>query len=111
MIVLKEYQIRVLDSLRTFFRQCSTDGHPEAAFHAAQLLAGRTPIPYIPVSAQGLTSNMPYVCLRVPTGGGKTLIASYATGIAMDELLHSDRAVVLWLVQQYHLESNGRCIT
>jgi type III restriction enzyme len=41
---------------------------------------------------------MPYVCLRVPTGGGKTLLACYASGLAMSELLRADRAVVLWLV-------------
>ena len=98
MITLKAYQTRVLDALRAFFRQCSNDGHPVAAFQAAQLLAGRTPVPYIPASAQGLTPNMPYVCLRVPTGGGKTLIACYATGVAINELLHSERALVLWLV-------------
>ena len=33
-----------------------------------------------------------------PTGGGKTLIACHATGLAIHELLRADRAVVLWLV-------------
>ncbi len=32
MITLKDYQSRVLDSLRDFFRQCAKDGRPEAAF-------------------------------------------------------------------------------
>ena len=41
---------------------------------------------------------MPYVCLRVPTGGGKTVMAAYAVGIVKDELLHAERAVALWLV-------------
>jgi type III restriction enzyme len=41
---------------------------------------------------------MPYVCLRVPTGGGKTLLACYAAGLAINELLRADRAVILWLV-------------
>jgi type III restriction enzyme len=36
--------------------------------------------------------------LRVPTGGGKTLLACYAAGLAMNELLHAERSVVLWLV-------------
>lgn len=52
---------------------------------------------YHHVEAAGL-SNLPYVCLRVPTGGGKTLLACHAAGIAMKELLHADRSVVLWLV-------------
>jgi type III restriction enzyme len=98
MITLKDYQTRVLDSLRDFFRQCSKDGRPEAAFQAAQLRNGRTPAPYIPVSVAGLMPAMPYVCLRVPTGGGKTLLACYTAGLAMREFMHADRAVVLWLV-------------
>lgn len=98
MITLKDYQTRVLDSLRDFFRQCSKDGRPEAAFQAVQLRNGRTPAPYIPVSVAGLTPGMPYVCLRVPTGGGKTLIACYTAGLAMNEFMHADKSVVLWLV-------------
>ncbi len=98
MITLKDYQLRVLDSLRDFFRQCSTDGEPRAAFQRVQLLNSRQPVDYIPVYAAGLTPGMPYVCLRVPTGGGKTLLACYAAGLAMTELLHAERSVVLWLV-------------
>jgi len=98
MIQLKDYQDRVLDSLRGFFRQCSKDGSPETAFYQTQLKNGREPVPYIPVSAAGLQAGMPYVCVRVPTGGGKTLLACYTAGLAMDELLHAERTVVLWLV-------------
>jgi type III restriction enzyme len=99
MIALKDYQIRVLDSLRDFFRQCSKDGHPEAAFQAVQFKNGSSsPAPYIPVNAAGLPPGMPYVCLRVPTGGGKTLLACYTAGLAMDEFMRAERAVVLWLV-------------
>lgn len=42
--------------------------------------------------------GLPYVCLRVPTGGGKTLMACGAVGIATKSLLGNDRSVVLWLV-------------
>ncbi|OGA66263.1 MAG: hypothetical protein A3G81_18335 [Betaproteobacteria bacterium RIFCSPLOWO2_12_FULL_65_14] len=98
MIALKAYQERVLDSLREFFRQCSKDGRPEAAFQAVQLRNSSAPVPYIPVQTAGLPPGMPYVCLRVPTGGGKTLLACYAAGLAMDEFMRAERAVVLWLV-------------
>jgi type III restriction enzyme len=98
MIALKDYQHRVLDSLAEFFRGCSKDGHPEEAFNAVQLRNGRSPVPYIPVPMTGLMPGMPYVCLRVPTGGGKTLLACHAAGLALKELLHAERGVVLWLV-------------
>lgn len=98
MITLKDYQVRVLDSLRDFFRQCAHERRPEAAFHAVQLKNNRAPMRYLSVSAAGMDAGMPYLCLRVPTGGGKTLLACHAAGIAMRDLLHADRAVVLWLV-------------
>jgi type III restriction enzyme len=98
MITLKDYQTRALDSLRAFLRQCSADGRPEGAFQEAQIRNGRPPVPYIRVHTEGLRPVTPYVCLRLPTGGGKTLLACHATGIAMGELLHAERAVVLWLV-------------
>lgn len=41
--------------------------------------------------------GMPYVCLRIPTGGGKTLLAAHAVGLITHELLHTDQSVVLWL--------------
>jgi len=97
-IALKDYQTRVLESLSDFFRQCSKDRRPEAAFQAIQLRNNRQPAPYLPVQIPGLPIDMPYVCLRVPTGGGKTLLACHAAGLAKDRLLQSDRAVVLWLV-------------
>ena len=98
MIAPKKYQTRVLDSLRDFFRQCSREGRPEAAFQKVLTQNNQPLMPYIPVQAAGLTPGMPYVCLRVPTGGGKTLLACNAAGIAITELLHAERAVVLWLV-------------
>ena len=98
MIQLKDYQLRTLDTLHRFFVQCARDGQPGRAFHEAQIGAGRTLMPYLPVNAPGLDASMPYVCLRVPTGGGKTLLACHAAGLAMDDLLHAERAVVLWLV-------------
>ena len=42
--------------------------------------------------------GLPYVCLRVPTGGGKTILAAHAVGVAADAFLRSDASTVLWLV-------------
>ena len=98
MIALKDYQNRVLDSLREFFRLCSKNGSPAEAFREVCAQNGTGNGLYLPIHAAGLARDMPYVCLRVPTGGGKTLLACHTAGLAMSELLHADRAVVLWLV-------------
>src|ERR1019366_1215153 len=41
--------------------------------------------------------EVPYVCLRVPTGGGKTLIAAHAVGTVAKRLGHQDRPLCLWV--------------
>ncbi len=98
MITLKDYQERVLNSLREFFRTTAQTGNPATAFgEVTRRLFGEA-IPYLPVSVTGLDAQMPYVCLRVPTGGGKTLLACYAAGLAQRNFLRAERAVVLWLV-------------
>jgi type III restriction enzyme len=94
----KDYQLRSLKTLGDFLRRCSKHGHVPQAFFEAQEANSITPSGYIPVVAAGLSTEMPYVCLRVPTGGGKTVMAAYAVGTVKDELLHAERAIALWLV-------------
>jgi type III restriction enzyme len=55
----------------------------------------REPRPYRPLP--GL-EKAPYVCLRLPTGGGKTLLAAHTLKIAADAYLERDFPIVLWLV-------------
>ena len=98
MITLKDYQSRVLDSLRDFFRIAAREQNPDPAFREITARTFGTVMPYIPVNAAGMKPEMPYVCLRVPTGGGKTLLACHAAGLAMTDFMRAERAVVLWLV-------------
>ncbi len=98
MISLKPYQSRVLDSLRDFLRCVSARMPLHTAFYNILTANGSPEAPYLPVAAAGLGANMPYVCLRVPTGGGKTLLGCYAVGIAKNDLLQAEQAVALWLV-------------
>ncbi len=42
-------------------------------------------------------SPAPYVCMRVPTGGGKTLIAAKCLRILTNEYLNKDYHLVFWL--------------
>lgn len=42
-------------------------------------------------------STAPYVCMRVPTGGGKTLIAAKSLRILTNEYLGKDYHLVFWL--------------
>jgi type III restriction enzyme len=86
---LKPYQQDVLDTLRVYLRRVNNDG-ADVAFYA------QTKRPYTPAPA--IAEGTPYVCLRVPTGGGKTLIAAHSVSVAASELLQTQAPMVLWLV-------------
>lgn len=93
---LKDYQCRALDALRTFLDQAAIRDH--AAAYAAACAVGEPGAygaSYSPLS--GLP-GVPYCCLRLPTGGGKTLLAAHAIGIARDAYMARRYPVVLWLV-------------
>jgi type III restriction enzyme len=94
MLTLKEYQQRALDTLQTYFRLSQQLGDADTAFYRLTRETYGRGVPYQPVN--GLP-GLPYVCLRIPTGGGKTLVASHSIGITAHDLLHTDHALVLWL--------------
>ena len=91
----KTYQQQVLESIETFFRACHELPSPSVAFNAVtERLWGRG-LSYNPLT--GFPSDMPYFCLRVPTGGGKTWLAAKSVALINTHLLHTEYSVVLWL--------------
>ena len=77
---LKDYQRASLEAVRIWLADTAETGDPDTAFYR------RTRRAYQPV--QGLP-GVPYACLRLPTGGGKTVIAALLVGVAADALLNS----------------------
>ena len=86
---LKEYQERTLETLTAYYQNCLRLQNANTAFYDL------TERPY--ASVDGLP-GMPYVCLRLPTGGGKTFVACHAVSITASELLKTESPIVLWLV-------------
>lgn len=96
MIILKNYQQRTLtalekyltlariigpkDAFERFVKEEPTDRQPQLYWHRWNL------------------EDTPYICLRLPTGGGKTLLASHAVHIAASSYMERDFPLVLWLV-------------
>lgn len=97
---LKKYQKETLETLRQFLQDARIAG-PKSAFdrlledpeHKARL--GAYAEPYQPL--KGLP-NVPHVCLRLPTGGGKTILGAYSVSLAKDAWIEKDYPLVLWLV-------------
>ena len=98
---LKQYQADTLAVLRRFFEEARMAG-PKNAYetitkepdYANRLghYGGRYRVPLTDLP------TVPYVCLRLPTGGGKTILGAHAVAVARDAWVEKDYPLVLWLV-------------
>ena len=92
----KNYQHQVLESVEAYFKACHEYPSASVAYAATtESLWGRG-LAYTPLA--GFPSEMPYFCLRVPTGGGKTWLAAKSVQSVNTHLLRVEHSVVLWLV-------------
>lgn len=85
MFALKSYQVAALEALEGFFERV----------RAAGLATAWTEEVGYDATALG---EVPAVCVRIPTGGGKTLLAAHAVGRIGKPLCGNDAPVALWLV-------------
>lgn len=92
----KTYQQSVLDSVETYFRACHEHASPGLAFTATTEQLWGHGSPYHTID--GFEPDMPYFCLRMPTGGGKTWLAARGIALINTHLLRSEYSVILWLV-------------
>ena len=98
---LKTYQSQALDSLERFLTQAAT-GSLTSAWAAEMARQAPPPEPgervvTVPYRSQPF-GDTPCVCLRIPTGGGKTLLASHAIPLMARCWRQADFPVALWLV-------------
>ena len=86
-LTLKSYQQAALDALRSFARSALLKG-PALAF-GEQVGRPYNPDPF---------GEVPCICLRIPTGGGKTLMAAHAVNVLAQAWRATDAPVAVWLV-------------
>jgi type III restriction enzyme len=91
---LKQYQEKTLSALKSYLERARFQG-AKVAFEDSkrQGVVNRYPYKHIPE-----LEDVPYICLRLPTGGGKTLLAAHTVRIAAETYLERDFPLVLWLV-------------
>jgi type III restriction enzyme len=89
----KEYQETALDILKTYLETARVHG-AQSAFENVTKEIGqpRTYKPLLPLP------EAPYICMRIPTGGGKTYMAARSASIAADMYLDDEYPLILWLV-------------
>jgi type III restriction enzyme len=93
---LKVYQCQALDAFESFLRLYREQGAARA-YDACTRETFGLGVPYRTPEALAL-GDIPCVCLRIPTGGGKTLIGGHAIARLNDALLGVDRSLTVWLV-------------
>ena len=92
---LKDYQEQLLDALEAFLSRTRERQDPGKAFRESTQAFFGYGLPYTPLPG---AEHVPYVCLRVPTGGGKTRLAGHAIARVKTALLATEYPLVLWLV-------------
>jgi type III restriction enzyme len=94
-MILKDYQEKSLYWLEMFFKRCKETNNPATAYSQTTQDWLKTALVYRPLPT---LPDIPYVCLRIPTGGGKTLVGGMAIEKANQSLLYTSHSVTLWLV-------------
>ena len=104
-MILKEYQQRVLATVRAYlerlaeFREKARDIPPEMGYDWARAAWEKT-VPLRPWAARqnGLGEPLPSFCLKIPTGGGKTLLATKVIDLVNFHFRKKQAGLVLWIV-------------
>lgn len=86
---LRHYQRETLDVLATYLSRIGTMTASTAFYDVTGRAYSAAPL---------IPDSVPYVCLRVPTGGGKTVMAAHSVGIAATGYLQTGSPMVLWFV-------------
>ncbi len=97
MLKLKLYQQRTVDELKEFLINARTLKGERGVRLAYLDQAGEEARPY---KAVGGAEQAPYVCIKVPTGGGKTLLACHSLSIIQENYLQekNGKGLVMWFV-------------
>ena len=111
-MLLKRYQKRVVREVKTFLemlavqqaagnRHASLDAWDEAMRQTQRLGDYRA-------RRNGLDKDLPTFCIKVPTGGGKTLLATQILGLIYQTILNdrNGAGLVLWVVPSDQIYKN-----
>lgn len=96
MLKLKKYQERSLEILRKYLELARFEGG-QKAYDKIQYERYNSSN-YKPFQALAGLEDIPYICLRLPTGGGKTLLSAHSIALAGNAYIETEYPLTLWLV-------------
>lgn len=94
---LKKYQQKALDKIKMYLEEVNKFG-PKHAFISVKGDAYKD---------EFFGDNVPFICVKIPTGGGKTLVGCHAVQEIMDAFLKikMGKGIVLWFVPSEAIKS------
>ncbi len=105
---LKDYQLKALAQVKQYLEVLNTwrDKHEQVADIAGKDAAPDFPLktweaikgPFYHSRKNGLGEYLPNFCLKIPTGGGKTLLAVKTIDLIESIYLNRKTGIVLWIV-------------
>lgn len=99
---LKPYQQQVINDLAMFLENIQETKDVKEAFYNFWSKHPRTPLfPFTGTAIEPYKNNVPrvpHICVKVPTAGGKTFIASNAIKTIFDAFAYDKPKAVVWLV-------------
>lgn len=95
---LKKYQQKTLDTIKDYLDTLNKGEDPEFAFLRVKKQ---------PYKDEFFGENVPFVCIKIPTGGGKTLVGCHAVSEVMDSFLKEKmgHGIVMWFVPSEAIKS------
>ena len=93
-MILKSYQTESLDYFEKFLKRC-VKGNDISTAYEQTTEEWRFRLMYRPLPSM---PQVPYICLRIPTGGGKTMVGGMAIERINRALLDTQQSLTLWLV-------------
>lgn len=98
MFVLKDYQRKALAALDKFFRKLRGANLDDAWRACAPVAESADGDRKQETYSHDAVGDVPAVCVRIPTGGGKTFLAAHAVAHVGKALQDTEAPVALWLV-------------
>lgn len=95
---LKRYQKKALEEIKAYVEELKKSNDPDTSFYK---ITRNTYKPF-----HGM-SNLPFVCIKIPTGGGKTLVACHAVNEIYDKFYtdKKENGLVAWFVPSEAIKS------
>lgn len=97
---LKNYQQNTINTLKKYFEYCRISGHKEAFKQITEEseVASRLINIKNTYTVWDNLSNTPRVCIKIPTGGGKTILAAHCIKTISQIWCDKEYPLVLWFV-------------